>query len=273
MGRGLVAVVLVTVAGCGADDGGSASPPGTTSSSSSVEQTTSTASETSTPVGTVAVEGGPAVATRETTESFESPALDVTLYVPVVSGIEPAAAAAINKRIDDEVGSRVSSFRRGVGAASPNDEGPPSSFVGRFEVTAATPEVLSMRFFESMYFQGAVSGVTAVYTQSFDPATGESLTLDDIIAPEAQPELAELAEQRLVEDFYAGDETELRSYTTGITPTMLQHWSLSSDGVEISFEAGQVGADHMGPLTIVVAYADLGGLIDPESPAAVLAAT
>jgi hypothetical protein len=215
--------------------------------------------------------GTPVVVSEETSESLEAPRLDISLDRPVVSGLTTEAAAAINAAIETEAVSRSEAFRSGVEAASPEDTGPPSSYVFSFEVTAATAEILSIRFHESTYFQGAEAGNSGVFTLSFDPVTGAPLSLTDVVVEGGAAQVADLAQRHVIDEIHGGEASAFHDHAPAITPQMLHHWNVSASGVEISFDPETVGPAWMGPVTVVVPYSELSDSIDPDGPAAGLA--
>ena len=209
--------------------------------------------------------GVPVVAAREWTETIADPALEPVLRLPVVSGVD--GAAAIEAAVEAEMRARASAYRAGVEAAPPQQDGDASWYRAGFETTLARPGALCFRFDEGTYYQGAVSGNQGVFTACFDPATGDAFGLDDIVLPGGPALLADLVERSLADDFYAGDGAALAAYLPEVVPAALRHWVLSPDGIEISFDPGLAGPDQMGVLTVVIPHSLLGGILDPTGPA------
>jgi hypothetical protein len=71
----------------------------------------------------------------------------------------------------------------------------------------------------------------------------------------------------VLNDLYAGDVDMYDSWVPGVTPDMLEHWVVSADGIEVSFDPYTVGPGAMGAPTVVVPFSELAGIVDPAGPA------
>lgn len=212
------------------------------------------------------------VTAAPSSETSAEPPLQIDVILPVVSGVPEGAGTAINAVIGAEVLPRAAVFRSEVESFSGEDFGDLGSFmVIDFEATAATPEVLSLRFTETTYFAGAANPNSVIFTLSFDPQSGDLLMLDDVLVDGGRGDVAALVERHLVDELYGGDPSELQAWVPGIDPGMLTAWVVAETGLEFSFDEYVVGPGVFGAPTVLVSYGELDGLIDPAGPAAAVA--
>lgn len=287
---GIVLAALLLLAACGDDGsivGATTTGPGTTTSggtsTSEAEPTTTTAPATT----TTAVATTTTAAATTTTTAPPVPVvtpipddfvyegapgcagIEVTVTLPEVSGLAPALNDRINARLRDTALDRQNRFLTDAyDGCDPALAGDPPAFIDMgFEATTVRSGLLSIRFFGSDYFQGSAHPNAFVFTLSFNPVTGDLLSLDSILVPGGVLPLAAAVEQRVVDDLYAGDIDSFHSWVPAITPDMLTHWVVSAAGIEVSFDPYLIGPGAMGAPTVVVPFAELVGVIDPGGPA------
>jgi hypothetical protein len=189
---------VVALAGCG-DDGGLGTTPEAFTASSAATTTTepttpsvapttttstagSTTSSTSSTTTTVALLPTPIVETIVNGTDVVLPPIDIESRQPIVSGRGTAAQAAVNQAIGDLVEPRLNQFIADVSAAhDPALSLPGSSYWLDFHVGAATPEVLSIMFSESVYYEGAAHPTTQMFSITLDPQTGTVFALSDVL--------------------------------------------------------------------------------------------
>jgi hypothetical protein len=283
----LLAVVLL-LAACGDDDG----VFGTTTSggeSTTTVASTTTAGDTTTTVATTTTAATTTTTTAATTtttappvpvvtpqpESYVYPAgagcrdIEVAYTLPRVSGLPEPVNGAINTQIVDLVHARESRFvLDATTGCDPMYVSDPPAFLNLdFAATTVRAGLLSLRFFGSDYYQGAAHPNAFVFTLNFNPVTGDVFALDAILLPGQAGSLATLVGDHLLNDLYAGDVDLYSSWVPGVTPDMLEHWVVSGDGIEVSFDPYIVGPGAMGAPTVVVPFSELAGIVDPAGPA------
>jgi hypothetical protein len=275
----VVAMTTVLLAACGGESGvfdsssvassvtsGATTTVATTTTVAATSTAAPTTSEQATSTSTAAV---PVVMGVPSESSIDTPPIQVTISMPVMSGLTDATIQdRINKAIADELEARRTRFvADATGAYDPANPGPgPFTLEIAFETTAVTDKLLSLRFTGSEYYQGA-SELAVIFTMNFDLRTGFLLDLADVLLAGGPVALAALAEQHLIADLYGGDPAALYGWVPGITPAMLTRWVVSGTGFEISFGQYDVGPGAMGAPTVVIPYSELGGIVDPAGPA------
>ncbi|MDF1597759.1 MAG: hypothetical protein P1T08_16890 [Acidimicrobiia bacterium] len=280
----LVLVLVVAIAGCG-DSGGPGTTSGATVASSAATSTTesttppaaattttttsgSTTSSTSSTTTTVTLPPTPIVDTIVNDTDVADPPIDIESREPVVSGLGAASQAAVNQAIRDIVDPRRNQFIADVSSSHDPTLGlPGSSYWLEFEVGVATPEVLSIMFSESIYYEGAAHPTTQMFSITLDPQTGAVFALADVLIPGTIGALALAVEQRVIDDVYGGDSAAFASWMSGVPPELLYAWAVTPTGVQIGFSQYDVGPSALGPQTVVVPYGELAGVVDPAGPA------
>jgi hypothetical protein len=186
-----------------------------------------------------------------------------------VSGLPEPVNGAINTQIVDLVHARESRFvlDATTGCDSIYVADPPSFLDLEFEATTVAARLLSLRFMGSDYYQGAAHPNAFVFTLNFDPVTGDVFALDALLLPGQAFSLVTLVGDHILNDLYGGDVGMYDSWVPGVSPDMLEHWVVSADGIEVSFDPYVVGPGAMGAPTVVVPWAELVGIIDPAGPA------
>ncbi|MBN2113870.1 MAG: DUF3298 domain-containing protein [Acidimicrobiia bacterium] len=274
--------IFVTTSGSEETSTSAGEEPTTTDSSATTAPTTTTAATTTTAVTTTS-----ATSTTTTTTAPPAPAVtgqldqftreaqpgcsdvEVSVNLPIVSGLPPAVNTRVNERVFEAVFLRQDRFLTdAISGCDPALAGqPPSRFDLGFEATAMRPGLLSLRFIGGDYYQGAAHPNAFVFTLNFNPATGDLLALESILLPGRVPALAALVEARVIADLYGGDAAAFYSWAPAIDPGMLEHWVVSAAGIEISFEPYLIGPGAMGAPTVVVPFAVLADVVDPAGPA------
>jgi len=205
-------------------------------------------------------------------ETYTDPDIDVVFNSVELVGIANAdVEARINARIVELVRSTVDAFVLDVqqnGVSDPQAE--QSSSIGLFAmVRLLNEEVLSLRFDEGTYYQGAANGSSSVKTLNFDLATGDELAIEDIFqGTEFAFALDFLARQELVDRYYQGDPTQLDAW---LGPDDLavnfDNWAISSFAFEMAFDEFEVGPGFLGAPTAVIPLSAIGVYVNPEGPA------
>ena len=210
----------------------------------------------------------PVLTPFDASESHDAPAIEMDVTIPIVSAVPAAAADLMNSLISLQMLAIPSSFRDELAASPPPDQpGVSSELVLIYTPRAVLVELLSIRFDVYTYYQGAAHCMSDVFTVNFDPQTGSTLLLVDILVPGTFPAVAILVEQRLIDDLYGGDATEAAAWLPVIDDIVLRNWAVAPDGLEFSFSQYEVGFGAMGAPTVVIPWADLVAVISLDGPA------
>jgi hypothetical protein len=197
---------------------------------------------------------------------------EIEAAYPALPASAPGAAA-FNTSVDGTVRPLLDGFRQSV----PTDEAPTpdqlSSLTLEYQVTYASPKLLSVQFDSYEYPAGAAHGTPGMTTLHVDLARGKSLTADDVFAPGSgwQKALAEHCRTELQRQAKEGD-FELYDEQGGIADGIAQSagdlsaWRLEADRAVIVFVPYQVAAYAVGTLEVPVSYALLRPYLKPGGP-------
>ena len=207
-------------------------------------------------------------------DSYDAPCLVKTQWPAVALAEEsreqyPALAAALDAYTVKEHEQGMESLKQMEADAREQYEYAPETFEYCYytsdstaRVVRADDKVFSMAIFGSDYMGGAhpVSGWIA---KTYDTATGEELTLSDVL-PE-QEGLYDIIIDAIMTESENFDEDELKTvfanadyYPAGLT------WTLGYDHMGFYFGDYELGSYAQGSLYVAVPFAALEGLIAPE---------
>lgn len=301
----MLVVVAMVVAACGDSSGGSptsTNPPGTSAGATTTAPTaTTTGDATSTtpittpdttaastttaspPSSTTTLPPATSVVTTATTappardlevvlssveETSDDPSYRLSMSIPVVRGHSDAAAeAAINDEIAAFGDAEADRFRADMASWEADAGAPESAFDLDGSVSLLTADVLSIVFFEYWYFQGAAHPTDNYEAMIFDLRTGRRLGLPDLLGSDSAPfALSELVQQRIIAEYYEGDEASFDSWRDGAAPEQLDALALTESSLLVLFGRYEVGPGVLGSIIVEVPYEELGVLIDPDGP-------
>ncbi|MBU1865579.1 MAG: DUF4163 domain-containing protein [Actinobacteria bacterium] len=214
----------------------------------------------------------PVLTLFDASETSDSPPLMMTVEIPVVSGVPPEAAGAMNDLISAEMLGTADAFKAEVLASElPIDETVPYELMLSYIAESVSAEILSLRFSIYMYYSGGAHGQTFLTTMNFDPQTGRLLSLNDILVPGTIGVVANLVEQHIVDEVFGGDEGEAFEWIPVLDEAALDGWAVVADGLLFSFDQYEVGYGALGAPTIGIPWSELAAVIDPGGYAAVYA--
>jgi len=197
------------------------------------------------------------------------PPLQLLIAIPRVTGLADASIQEeINQYLRDIVTRAEQDFARDVARYLDEVgevEGPISFLDLLYDVRILTPEVLSMRFHQTTFFQGAANPSQSVVTFNVYLTTGEMLSLADLfVGTEWGFALDFLIRDAVISQLYNGDATELEAWVDPDSVLIPEYFALGSAGFEFSFQELEVGPAVVGAPTVTVPYNAIGVYLDPE---------
>jgi hypothetical protein len=259
----VLAGAVLFVAACSSD--------GATSTSATTVPPVTAAPETVAPPSTVAAEddGVPDSTAGIELDIVENIYTDVPAEVFYAVPVLAEPAAGVNDQLRDMLEEREEQFIVDVIDFLPKENtttDEPVSYLDIFtEVLVVNEDLLSARFFENSYFQGAANPAQGVQTVNLDPTTGRDYELTDMFeGGEFAFALDELARQDIIERLYQGDATELEAWAPPEQILELEHVALGPVAIEITFDELEVGPAVLGTPTAFIPYEAIGVYIDLE---------
>lgn len=204
----------------------------------------------------------------------------------------PQATGALDTRFDKFnqeakalVAKRVGEFKKQTEAividqaAQPAAEGTPESSSSTpantldiaYDIALAKDDLISVRYDVGSYSAGAAHPNSGSAVLNYDIASGKVLKLADLFTPGAKYLQAlssycvkELKAQSKAKGSLLDDDQIQRG--AGPNPRNYESWNITKKGLEITFDAYQVGAYAAGPQKVVVPYSALKDLIRIDGP-------
>ena len=143
-----------------------------------------------------------------------------------------------------------------------------------FTVALAQDDLISIQFDVGSYFQGAAHPNSYTEVINYDLKNGRQLKLSDLFKPGAkylQPIanycVADLKKQQATEKGKALSDSEIDTGAAAV-PKNYQSWTITRKGLGVNFDAYQVGPYAAGPQFVMVPYAAVKDVINPEGPIA-----
>ena len=198
---------------------------------------------------------------------------------PQVTGGNNPNFEKFNQLVRAVVTKKVTEFKKDV-QPKEGDEAPPEGSMGSdigvgYEVALARDDVISIEFDVGSYYQGAAHPNTYTETVNYDLKNGKQLKLSDLFKPGAKYlqalaaySIADLKKQSKAKD-NALEDSEIQN-GAGPTAQNYRSWKITRKGVGINFDSYQVGPYAAGPWYVIVPYANLKDVINPEGPIAQL---
>lgn len=192
---------------------------------------------------------------------------EVFYVIPVLA----APAEAVNAPLRQLLESREETFVADVIEFLPKkneDTEEPMSYLDiSTEVLVANESLVSTRFFESSYFQGAANPAQAVQVVNLDPGTGAEYELFDVfLGEEFAFALDTLARQNIVDRIYQGNTSGLEAWAPAESVIEFEHLVLSPVAIEITFDELEVGPAVLGTPTAFIPYRSVGVYLDLDGP-------
>lgn len=136
-----------------------------------------------------------------------------------------------------------------------------------FEVLLNEKKLLSLRLLHSEYTGGAHPNAGASHV-TFDLATGDELTLDDLLKPGWRDRVTQLAEAALRAQYGLKPDAPLNDEGPLFENAfeLNDNWHLTPEGLGFSYDPYEIGPYAAGFIEPVIPYAQLKPLLKPASP-------
>jgi len=213
--------------------------------------------------------------TKQVKESNKKLNYEIAAQYPQLTGGNNPNFEKFNQLARASVTKKVAAFKKDM-APEEGAEPPPEGSMGSdlqvtYKVVLAQDDLLSIEFNDSSYYQGAAHPNSSSDVINFDLKNGKLLKLTDLFKPGAKflqtiatyciADLKKQANEKgLLEDqIHEGAGPAAKNY---------QSWTIQKKGLGINFDPYQVGPYAAGPQFVLVPYANLKDLVNPEGPIA-----
>jgi hypothetical protein len=200
-------------------------------------------------------------------ESGQSPTYTIISETPSLTGIRDPRVDAFNLAASDIVNHDINEFKASLKYQPPTPLTSGSFIDVNYELLSPPGDILSLKFNVSGYSDGAAHPYHYSQTLTFDLGHGEKINLErlflrgtDYLQPISDYCKAQLSKRDIAFD----------AFVTGADPTQenYRNWNLTRDGLLITFDEYQVAPYAAGPQTVLIPYAALKDILDPQGPLA-----
>lgn len=208
-------------------------------------------------------------------ESNKKLMYEIEAQYPQITGGNNPNFEKFNQAARGAVTKTVADFRKEMAPQPGEDEPRPEGSMGSdltmgYDIALAQDDLVSVEFNVGSYYQGAAHPNSYSEVLNYDLKNGKQLKLADLFKPGAKY-LQAIASYCVAELKKDKDKGLLDSvFEKGASPTAdnYKSWTITRRGLGISFDPYQVGPYAAGPQYVVVPYATLKDLINPEGPIA-----
>ena len=225
----------------------------------------------------IALSGDVDLSAKQIKETNKKLMYEIAAQYPQFSGGNNPNFEKFNQAVRASVTKRVAEFKKDMEAEEGEELRPEGSMgsdltIG-YEIALAQDDVVSVRFDVGSYYQGAAHPNSYTDVINYDLKNGKQLNLADLFKPGskylqaiATYAIAELKKQSAA----AGNSLPDDMIESGASPSAknYQSWKITRKGLGIHFDAYQVGPYAAGAHYVLVPYANLKELINPEGPIA-----
>ncbi len=220
----------------------------------------------------IAFTGEVELVSKQTKESNKKLMYEVAAQYPQITGGNNPNFEKFNQAARASATRKVAEFKKNM-APEEGEEPPPEGSMGSdlsvgYTILLAQDDLISVRFDVGSYYQGAAHPNSYSEVINYDLKNGKLLKLSDLFKPGAKflqaistYAIADLKKRQglLADEIESGAAPSEKNYKS---------WNITRRGLEVNFDAYQVGPYAAGPQHVMVPYATLKESINPEGPLA-----
>lgn len=226
----------------------------------------------------IALTGEVEIVSKQIKESNKKLMYEIAVQYPQFEGGNNPNFEKFNQLVRGSVTKKVTGFKKDV-APEEGEEPRPEGSMGSdlsvgYTVLLAQDDLVSVQFDIGSYYMGAAHPNSYTEVINYDLKNGKQLKLSDLFKPGAkylQPIaaycIADLKKQKATDKGQALTDSEIDSGAAAVAKNY-QSWTITKKGLGINFDAYQVGPYAAGPQFVMVPYANLKDVINPEGPIA-----
>lgn len=199
-------------------------------------------------------------------ETGQDPAdYTVAAQIPTLTGSDDPRVTAFNALAASIVQQGVDEFKSTMTDLQPlPDIGAASGYTLKYTSLSAQPGYVSIKFESEGYVEGMAHPYHVSRSLNYDLETGEEISLDSLFTSDS-------SYLQVIADYCAA-QLQTRDigftdiFTDGAKPAAenYQVWNITPDGLLITFNEYQVAPYAAGPQTVLVPYAELASIINPQ---------
>lgn len=196
-------------------------------------------------------------------ETNQTPPFTIKSQIPQLAGSDDPRVTAFNQRLDELVTNEVNTWRESFLQNTGPSVSSGSFLETTYTLVSQIGELWSLKFDFHFYSAGAAHPGSYSITLNYDLDQGRELKLSDLFV--ANSNYLEVISNHCIAELSKQPFFDA-AFTTGADPTPenYRNWNITPDGVLITFDTYQVAPGAAGPQQVLVPYAELQGLIDPQ---------
>ena len=201
-------------------------------------------------------------------ENNINPPSIITAQIPLLTGSDDPRVVAFNQAINDLVHREIETFKFGLTDLSNPPQISISTFDAKYNVVYQGGDMWSIKFDMAVYVDGAAHPGDISRTLNFDFAHSKIISMDDLFLVDSN--YLEVISKYCSEQLATRD-IGFESTTVGAEPIPenYRNWNITTDGLVITFDRGQVAAYAAPAQSVIIPYNELISIIDPQGPLAV----
>jgi hypothetical protein len=188
---------------------------------------------------------------------------EIKAQIPQLAGSDDLRVQSINQSLSNFVIEEISNYRQQFKGEFTASSGK-SDLEVTYTLVSRVGDYWSFRFDFSFYVAGAASGHVSSRSLYYDLSQGKQLALSDLFIPNSNY-------LDLISNYCSNQiRNELGDAFSpeGAAPTLenYKNWTVTIDGILITFEQYQVGPGAAGNPAVEVPYDELNSVIQPDGP-------
>ncbi len=199
-------------------------------------------------------------------EDSQAPVYKIRASIPTLQGSADANVVNFNTALTNLVNSEIDAFKKSVAELPADTPFSGSSFDVTYALMLQRADFWGFQFDFSGYSAGAAHPYHYSRTVNYDLGLGRPLELSELFLPNSNY-LTMIANYCSAE--LSQRDIAFEGFSDGAIPTPenYRNWSLTPDGLLITFDEYQVAPYAAAPQTVVVPYSELETIIDLQGPA------
>lgn len=189
-------------------------------------------------------------------------------YPQAIGAVRDARLAKLNQELKNLITAGVSEFK-GYYQTPGERYGPTGSYYdAAYSVTLATNNLVSIAFGISTYGEGAAHPNHNTLVFNYDLNMGRALTLGDLFKSDSNylAVISGYAIRELKKKLGPDPDTDWIERGAGAKEENYKNWNLTRSGLQVTFDPYQVASYAEGEHVVVIPFAVLKDLIDPQGP-------
>lgn len=212
----------------------------------------------------------PLFSMQEVYEKNETPKYEINLTYPFIENQLPDAET-FNNLIETTLKGQIPML---INSAAETEEwraeNLPESFSSlqdSYEILYADSNTISILFSMSSYIAGAAHPFPYFITINYDLQQGRKLELSDLFQS-GSDYLGQISSY-CIDELQSREDVFSDTLNDGAGPQLenYMNWNIQEDGLRITFDVYQVAPYAAGPITVLIPYAALQDILQPDGPA------